>query len=135
METDRKAPATIDAYIAGFPEDVQAILQQVRLVVREAAPDAVETIKYGMPTLMLNGNLVHFAAYRKHIALYPTPAGTEEFQEQLSPYRAEKSTLRFPLDRPVPFDLIGQIVGFLVAERAAAQGKQAYGSRKGKGQH
>ncbi len=127
MRTNRTAPKNIDEYIAGFPDDVQEILEKVRMTIRKAAPDAEEAIKYQIPTFTLNGNLLSFAAYKKHIGLYPVPAGTEKFQKELSVYKAAKSTVRFPLDKPIPFDLISKIVKFRVKEnlaRAAAKGKK-----------
>jgi uncharacterized protein YdhG (YjbR/CyaY superfamily) len=110
MAASQTAPKTIDEYIAGFPDEVREILRKIRLTIREAAPDAQETISYQIPTFKLNGNLVSFAAYKKHIGLYPAPVGDEKFNRELSAYRAEKSTVRFPLDRPVPYDLIRRIV-------------------------
>ena len=127
MRTDQTAPKNIDEYIAGFPHDVQEILEKIRLTIRKAAPDAEETISYQMPTFTLKGNLVHFAAYKKHIGLYPAPSGTEKFKQELSVYKAAKGSVRFPLDRPIPFDLISQIVKFRVKEnlsRAEAKGKK-----------
>jgi len=120
-------PKTIDEYIAGFPRDVQEILKRLRLTIRKAVPDAEETIKYQIPTLTLKGNLLSFAAYKKHIGVYPVPAGNEKFRKAISVYRAEKSSVRFPLDQPIPFDLISQLVKFRVKEhlaRAAATGKK-----------
>lgn len=116
MKTNQETPKNIDEYIAGFPENIQEILQEIRVTIKRAAPGAEETISYQMPTFVLKGNLVHFAAYKRHIGLYPAPTGTEEFNEQLSAYRAEKSSVRFPLDEPIPFDLISQIVRCRVAE-------------------
>lgn len=119
--------ATIDDYIAGFPDHIQAILQQIRMIVREAAPEAQETIKYQMPTFTLQGNLVHFAAFKNHIGFYPTPTGIESFQKELSVYKGAKGSARFPLDQPIPFELIRKIVAFRVEEnleRAAAKGKK-----------
>jgi uncharacterized protein YdhG (YjbR/CyaY superfamily) len=104
----------IDEYIAGFPPNVQKALQKIRMTIRKAAPDAQETIKYQMPTFTLNGNLIHFAAYKKHIGVYPVPRGVAEFKDELSAYEGEKSTARFPLDEPIPFDLIGRIVKYRV---------------------
>src|SRR5574341_1597205 len=127
METDQSAPLNIDAYIAGFPLDIQEILQKIRLVIREAAPDAEEAIKYRMPTFTLNGNLVHFAAFKNHIGFYPTPTGTEKFRKELSGYQGAKGSVRFPLDQPIPYDLISQIVRFRVQEnldKAAAKRKK-----------
>jgi len=127
MKTDQSTPKNMDEYIAGFPHDVQEILEKIRLTIRKAAPDAEETISYQMPTFTLKGNLVHFAAYKKHIGLYPAPSGTEKFKKELSGYKAAKGSVRFPLDRPIPFDLISQIVKFRVKEnlsRAEAKGKK-----------
>lgn len=127
MRTNQTAPKDIDEYIAGFPNDVQKILEKIRTTIRKAAPDAGETIKYGMPTFTLNGNLVHFAAFKKHIGLYPAPTGTQKFNQELSVYRTAKASVRFPLDKPIPFGLISQIVKFRVKknlERAEAKGKK-----------
>jgi uncharacterized protein YdhG (YjbR/CyaY superfamily) len=126
MSTDQTAPQTIDEYIAGFPPDVQETLQEIRRTIRDAAPDAEETVKYGIPTFTLQGNLVHFGAYKKHIGFYPTPSATEKFKEQLSAYEGSKGAVRFPLDQPLPVDLIAQIVKFRVKEnleRAKAKKK------------
>ncbi len=117
-------PATIDDYIAGFPKDVQSILQKIRATVRKAAPEAEEAIKYDIPTFVLHGNLVHFAAYKNHIGFYPAPSGTEKFKKELSPYRSGKGSVQFPLDEPMPYDLITKIVQFRVKESAAARAKK-----------
>jgi uncharacterized protein YdhG (YjbR/CyaY superfamily) len=106
----------IDEYIAGFPEEVQVKLNKIRQTIREAAPEAQETIKYRMPTYTLNGNLVHFAAYVHHIGFYPTPSGIESFEAELSAYPRSKGAIQFPLDRPVPYDLISKIVKYRVEE-------------------
>ena len=127
MKTDQSTPKNIDEYIAGFPHDVQEILEKMRMTIRKAAPDAEETIKYQIPTFTLKGNLVSFAAYKKHIGLYPAPTGTQKFNKELSVYRAAKASVRFPLDKPIPFALISIIVKFRVKEnldRAAAKGKK-----------
>jgi uncharacterized protein YdhG (YjbR/CyaY superfamily) len=127
MRTDQTAPRDIDEYIAGFAPDVQTILQEIRTTIRKAAPDAREKISYRMPTFTLQGNLVHFAAHTKHIGFYPAPSGIEKFKEELSPYRSSKGAVQFPLDKPVPFDLISEIVKFRVREnlqRAEAKGKK-----------
>ncbi len=121
------APATIDAYIAAFPDDVQAILQQIRRAVHEVAPEATEAIAYGMPTFKLHGNLVHFAAFKNHIGFYPVPSGIEAFQEELAAYKQGKGSVQFPLNRPMPYDLIRRIVEFRVREntaRAAAKNRR-----------
>ena len=107
---------TIDEYIAGFPEDIREILEKVRETIRRAAPEATEKISYQMPTFYLNGNLVHFAAFKKHIGLYPAPSGVEAFQEELAPYVKAKGSIQFPLDKPVPYDLIARITAFRVQE-------------------
>jgi uncharacterized protein YdhG (YjbR/CyaY superfamily) len=117
----------MDDYIAGFPEDVQAKLQQVRATIRQAAPAAQETIGYRMPTFTLHGNLVHFAAHTSHIGFYPTPTGIEQFKAELSGYESAKGSVQFPFDQPLPLDLIARIVAFRVAEnieRAGAKGKK-----------
>lgn len=116
MKTDRPHAASIDEYIAGFPPDVQQILQRIRSTIRRAAPQAEEAISYQMPTFRLEGNLVHFAAFENHIGLYPTPSGTERFREELSPYETSKGSIRFPLDKPIPYGLIARIVKFRVKE-------------------
>jgi len=116
MKSGPAAPNTIDAYIAGFSEGVQEILQKIRGIVKEAAPDAEETIKYQIPTFVLNGNLVHFAAFEKHIGLYPTPSGIEQFKDALSVYKNAKGSVQFPLDSAIPYTLIKKIVKFRVKE-------------------
>ena len=125
MKTDQTAPKNIDEYIARFPHDVQEILEKIRMTIRKAAPDAEETMSYQMPTFILKGKyLVYFAAYKKHIGLYPAPIGIAEFTEDLAAYESGKGTLKFPFDKPIPFDLITNIVKFRVAEnlnKAAAK--------------
>lgn len=126
MNPEYSAPRTIDEYIAGFASDVQEILQEIRRTIREAAPDAEETISYQIPIFTLNGNLVHFGAFKKHIGFYPTPTGIEKFERELSVYRGAKGSVQFPLDKPIPFDLISEIVKFRVREnleRAEAKKK------------
>lgn len=126
MRTDQTAPKTIDEYIASFPPDVQAILEKIRMTIRKAAPGAEETIKYQMPTFTLKGNLVHFAAFKKHIGFYPAPTGIEEFKRGLSVYKGAKGSVQFPLSKPIPYGLISKIVKFRVKEnleRAEAKGK------------
>lgn len=115
----KSAPETIDAYIAGFPEDVQILLNKVRSTIRKAAPDAEEAIKYGVPTFTLNGNLVHFAAFKNHIGFYPAPSAIQKFRKQLSVYEGAKGSVRFPLDEPVPYSLIRDIVKFRVLENSS----------------
>ena len=116
MNTEAAAPTTIDEYIAAFPAEVQEILQKIRQTIRQAAPEAKETIKYRMPTFTLNGNLVFFAAFKKHIGFYPIPTGIEAFQEELSAYEMGKGSVQFPIDQPIPYDLISRIVQFRVQE-------------------
>ncbi len=125
MKTDQTAPTTIDEYIAGFPPDVQKILKKIRETIREAAPGAQETIKYRMPTFLLNGNLVYFAAFKNHIGFYPIPTGIEKFKKELSVYEQGKGSVQFPLDKPIPYDLITRIVKFRVKENLEkAKGKK-----------
>jgi uncharacterized protein YdhG (YjbR/CyaY superfamily) len=111
-----KEVSTIDHYINAYPPDVQAILKKVRQTIQNAAPDAEETIRYGIPTFRLNGNLVHFAAAKNHLGFYPTPSGIETFKKELASYEVSKGTVRFPLDQPIPFELIAKIVTFRVKE-------------------
>ena len=114
----KTAPAKdIDAYIAGVPKNVQKLLQQIRKTIQKAAPDAEEAIKYQIPTFTLNGkNLVHFAAFKEHIGFYPAPRAIEEFKDELAAYAGAKGTVRFPLDEPIPHDLIARMVKFRVAQ-------------------
>ena len=119
-------PETIDSYINGFPPETQVLLQQLRQTIHSAAPDATEKISYGMPTFYLNGNLVHFAAYQHHIGLYPAPSGIEAFQKELHSYKHAKGSVQFPIDQPLPLDLIRRIVTFRAAgnlKNAAAKTK------------
>jgi uncharacterized protein YdhG (YjbR/CyaY superfamily) len=127
MRTDQPVPKNIDEYVAGFPPDVQDILERVRTTIKKASPEAEEAISYQMPTFRLDGNLVHFAAFKNHIGLYPTPSGTERFREELSSYETGKGSIQFPLDKPIPYELIARIVKFRVKEnreRAAARRKR-----------
>jgi len=114
--SDIDPPKTIDEYISRFSGDVQAVLQKIRGIVKDAAPDAGETINYGIPTFVLNGNLVHFAAFDKHIGFYPTPSGIEQFKDELSAYKTAKGSVQFPLNSPIPYGLIRKIVKFRVKE-------------------
>lgn len=115
---------SIDDYIKSFPPGIQKLLQQVRNSIQKAAPDAEETIKYAMPTFTLNGNLVHFAAFKNHIGLYPTPNGIEAFKKELSVYKGAKGSVQFPLDQPMPLELIGKIVKYRVTENMAKAKKK-----------
>jgi len=116
MRADQSAPKNIDEYIAAFPRDVQDILQKIRMTIRKAAPDAEEAIKYELPTFTLKGNLVHFGAFKKHIGFYPAPTGIERFRDELAGYVGAKGSVRFPLDKPIPYDLITEMVKFRVRE-------------------
>lgn len=114
---DRPASASIDAYIAGFAPATQELLEQLRALVHDLAPAATETISYAIPTFDLNGqHLVHFAGFAKHIGFYPTPTGMEEFKDDLARYKTGKGSVQFPLDEPLPVDLIRRIVEFRIAE-------------------
>jgi uncharacterized protein YdhG (YjbR/CyaY superfamily) len=111
-----KAFKTIDEYIATFPVSVQTILREFRRVIRDSAPGAEEAISYGMPAFKLKGVLVWFAAFKNHVGFYPTALGIEAFKSELSGYELSKGTVRFPLDKPVPFDLIRKIVKYRVKQ-------------------
>jgi uncharacterized protein YdhG (YjbR/CyaY superfamily) len=117
--TDRSKPATIDEYIAAFPPDVQSILKRIRLTIRKTAPQAKEKISYRMPAFFLDGVLIYFAAFKNHIGMYPPVRGDEKLNKELARYRGEKGNLRFPLDEPIPYALIGRIVKFRVKEQLA----------------
>jgi uncharacterized protein YdhG (YjbR/CyaY superfamily) len=114
--TIRSTAGSIDEYIAGFPTHVQVILEKIRETIRQAAPAAQESINYAIPTFTLHGNLVHFAAFDRHIGFYPTPTGIEHFKNELSTYQMAKGSVQFPLDGPIPYDLISEIVKFRVQE-------------------
>jgi uncharacterized protein YdhG (YjbR/CyaY superfamily) len=116
MENKKAGFTTIDEYIALFPEDIQKKLQELRATINASAPEATEKISYQMPTFYLKGNLVYFAAFKSHIGFYPAPRGIEAFKEELAIYEGSKGTVRFPLDQPLPLDLIGKIVKFRAAE-------------------
>ena len=128
MKTKQTAPGNIDEYIAGFPNNVQEILEKIRMTIRKAAPGAEEKISYRIPGFSLKGSyLIYFAAFKNHIGLYPAPRGIAEFKEALALYQTGKGTMRFPLDKPIPFGLISKIVRFRVKEnraRAAAKAKK-----------
>jgi uncharacterized protein YdhG (YjbR/CyaY superfamily) len=120
MSTNQTAPKTIDEYIAGFPSDIQEILEKIRMTIREAAPGAQESIKYRMPAFTLKGNLVYFAAFKQHIGFYPVPTGIEKFKSELSEYDGGKGSVQFPLEKPIPYDLISRIVKFRAEENLKA---------------
>ena len=114
--------ASVDEYLASFPPDVRAILQQIRRGIRKAIPGAGdtvgETISYGIPAITLNGRtLVYFAGWKHHVSLYPVPEGDAVFEAEIAPFRAAKGTLRFPLDKPIPYDLIGRVAAALSRQR------------------
>lgn len=117
MKTDYK---TVDEYIRSFPNDIQIVLEKVRETIKKKAPDAVESIAYGMPAYKTNGKpLAYFAGYKKHIGFYATPTGHTAFADELSKYKQGKGSVQFPLDKPIPYELIKRIVTFRVAENAA----------------
>lgn len=109
-------PKDINEYIAGFAPEVQQLLEKVRSTIQKAAPEAVETISYGMPAFKLNGNLVYFAAFKSHIGFYALPSGNEAFQKELSCYKTGKGSIQFPFDKPLPLELITKIVKFRIEE-------------------
>ena len=116
----RKDVATMDEYIKTFPKDVQSILQDVRQTIRKAAPEAVETISYRIPTFKLDGKyLVYFAGFKTHVGVYPAPKGDAAFQKKIAPYRSGKATVRLALDQPIPHGLLEKIVKFRIKERQA----------------
>ena len=114
MET--KKPVNIEEYIGAFPNDVQEILEKIRIAIQKAAPDAKEKISYSMPAFEQNGIVVYFAAFKNHIGLYALPSGHEAFQEELSQYKSGKGSVQFPFNKPMPYDLITKIVKFRVKE-------------------
>ncbi len=116
MIKTEKQYRSIDEYIKMFPKSVQDILQKIKQVIREAAPDADEAIKYQMPTFVLKKNLVHFAAFKNHIGFYPTPSGIETFKHELSRYETSKGAIRFPIGKKIPYDLIKKITKYRVKE-------------------
>jgi uncharacterized protein YdhG (YjbR/CyaY superfamily) len=128
MRTKHPPPKNIDEYIAGFPNDVQEILKKIRLTIRKAVPQAEEKISYQIPTFTLNGRyLIYFAAFKKHVGIYPVPIENVEFKEALSAYASGKATAKFPFDKPIPFGLITKIVKFMAKEnlaRGEAKGKK-----------
>lgn len=127
MEGNKAAFESIDDYIATFPTEVQEILKTLRQVIREAAPDVKEKISYQMPAFVLHGNLVYFAAYKKHIGFYPGASGVEAFKAELSEYKGAKGSVQFPIGKPLPYELISRIVTFRIAEnikKAEAKSKK-----------
>ncbi len=132
MKTQKDAPETIDAYIARYPGDIQTILQKIRTIIRDAAPDATEAMKYQIPTFVLGENLVHFAGFAKHIGFYPTPSGIAQFQDELAKYPSAKGSVQFPLDQPIPYALIKKIVKYRVSEVRKKQAAKKPTSSKAK---
>lgn len=116
MENSNAEYTTIDEYIRQFEPEVREKLERLRAVIKEAAPDAVEKISYQMPTFYLYGNLVHFAAFKTHIGFYPAPSGIEAFNEEIAKYKWAKGSVQFPMEQPIPYELIGRVVRFRVAE-------------------
>jgi uncharacterized protein YdhG (YjbR/CyaY superfamily) len=128
MESEKTPPRNVDEYIAGFPDEVQVKLEMLRATIKAAAPEAEEKISYQMPTFALKGNLVHFAAYEHHIGFYPASSGIEQFKAELSIYKGGKGSVQFPLDQPIPYDLIRKIVSFRVKENISrAEAKKSRG--------
>jgi len=125
MDRHKAGFRSIDAYISVFPADVQRTLREVRATIKSSAPGAEETISYQIPTFDLNGHLVHFAAYKKHIGFYPTSSGVRAFRRELSNYECSKGTIRFPIGQPLPLELIGRIVKFRVAENLKKAGMRS----------
>lgn len=119
MET--KKATTIDEFIATYPKETQLLLDKMRATIQKAAPQATETINYGIPTFLLNGNLVHFSAFKKHIGFYPAPSGILAFRKELSKYKGAKGSVQFPLDKPLPLALISRIVKFRVKENMSKE--------------
>jgi len=132
MDASNKQFKTIDEYISMFPDDVRTILNQVRQTIRDAAPEAQETINYQMPTFTLNGNLVHFAGFKNHIGFYPTPTGIEAFKDELSAYKGAKGSVQFPLDQPMPLSLIRRIVEYRVKENSERKPRKKTSTKKEK---
>ncbi len=113
---EKSSPNNIDEYIDRYPKDIQVILQKIRMTIKEAAPDAKEAISYQIPTFKLGGNLVHFAAFTEHISFFPTSSGVAKFRKELKEYQTSKGTIKFPLEKPIPYDLISKITKFRVEE-------------------
>jgi len=114
---------SIEDYIASYPKDVQAILERLRALIKTSAPKAEEAMKYGIPTFILYGNLVHFGAFKNHIGFYPTPSGISAFKKELSKYKGAKGSVQFPIDKPLPSGLISKIVKFRVMENLKSASK------------
>jgi uncharacterized protein YdhG (YjbR/CyaY superfamily) len=131
MDEEKDAFQTTDEYIEQFSPEVQEILTNVRNVIKEAVPEATEKISYQMPTFYLHENLVHFAAYKNHIGYYPNPSGVEAFKDQLTSYKTSKGAIQFPLNKPIPYELISEIARYRVSEsKAKAEAKAAKRKKK-----
>ena len=124
MTMNKKIPKNIDDYAGRFPQEVQQLLKKMRLTIRKAAPKAKEAISYGIPTFTLDGNLVHFAAFKSHIGFFPSSSAIAAFRKELSAYKGAKGSVQFPYDRPLPLALVSRIVKFRV--------KQSLGKKKKK---
>ena len=122
MKKGHVLPANIDEYIATFPADIQKLLKHLHETIRKTAPEAEESISYQMPAFKLNGPLVYFAGYNKHIGFYPTPSGIEKFQQELTKYKSSKGAVQFPIDQPLPLELVSRIVRFRVKENLEKAG-------------
>ena len=120
----------IDSFIATFPAETQKLLQQVRETIKKAAPEAEETINYGIPTFKLNGNLVHFSGYKNHIGFYPGGAGIKAFEKEISVYKSAKGSIQFPIDQPMPLDLISKITKYRVIQNLDKAKTQKTGNKK-----
>jgi uncharacterized protein YdhG (YjbR/CyaY superfamily) len=131
MKRDQTQPGTLDEYIEGFPPEIRVILEKIRTTIRKAVPDAEERISYRMPAFALNGILVYFAAFKRHIGLFPTPSGIAKFKRELSAYKGAKGSVQFPLDKPVPYALIGRIAKFRAAENKKVKHRKSM-TAKGK---
>ncbi len=121
---DKKISKNIDEYFVRFPKEVQQLLKKMRLTIKKAAPKAMEKISYGIPTFTLNGNLVHFAGYKNHIGFYPTPSGITAFKKELSTYKGAKGSVQFPINEPLPLNLVSRIVKFRVNESLTTKNKK-----------
>ncbi|NIK75398.1 uncharacterized protein YdhG (YjbR/CyaY superfamily) [Paenibacillus castaneae] len=124
MEGNKTTFESIDDYISNFPQEVQEILESLRKVIKESAPAAKEKISYQMPAFDLHGNLVYFAAYKKHIGFYPTASGIRAFKHELSQYKGAKGSVQFPIEKPMPYELISKIVKFRMAENIEKAGNK-----------
>lgn len=127
MEQGKTIYKTIDEYILQFSPEIQEVLETLRKVIKEAAPDAEEKMSWQMPTFALHGNLVHFAAHKNHIGFYPAPSGIEAFKKELSEYKGAKGSVQFPIKKPMPYELISKIVKFRVAENVKAADEKIKG--------